>query len=181
MAELMPSKLKLYVNARMPDEAIRLVDRAITRTLLVKSSDGERSSWVRDAAVMRAEIEGDYLSGHMAAVLERYRALVALERPDWPTSYWEVLIKATQEGLGHMPGNERLRPVLLKSRLLDVVKESAAPVLRALEALTYAQVMAVLDVCERHWAAVVRGEDPPPLPGQAESASSAAKPKKGKS
>lgn len=181
MGELMPRgpKLKIYANARLSEEQSKAIDRAIQRTLLVKSTDGERSKWMRDAGLLRAAAEADYLHGHLAAVMERYQAMLELERPDWPRQYWEALIKSTQEGLGHIPGNERLRPVLLRQRLIDLFKESAAgvPVIRAFDMLRYPQVMAALDVCERHWAAVVRGEDPPPLPGQGEAAKPAKKAK----
>lgn len=150
-------------NVRLPAEVMEAVERSITATSFRKP-EGWRANWVQEAAMARAEAESGYLSGRMRAIVERYRVLMELELPKLTREEWELFVRATQEGLGWMQGNERLRPALLRVRLVDATKSESAPIVRRFDTWTYAQVLAVLDVCERHWAARLRGEEAPDPP-----------------
>lgn len=158
-----------YLNVRMPQDVVDQVDRAIRETQYVKDTDGLRSEYVRDAASMRARAETGYLAGHLGALIERYAQIVERHRPELTYDEWNILIATTQSGLGYVPGHERHAGMLLFARVLEYLKLDASeagdnPLTRKIPDWGYAGTVAVLDFCERYWAAQARGEEPPPLP-----------------
>lgn len=157
-----------YLNIRFPEGLLKEIDTAIRETRYVKDADGMRSEWVRDAAATRARAERGMLSGRLGAIVERYEMLMERSRPYLNRAGWQILINATGSGIGYTAGNERFARGLLKLRVEEylLTRDAAPELVDTMSRWTDAQALAVLDVCERHWAAVARGEEPPALPGE---------------
>jgi hypothetical protein len=155
------AKDRPYVNVRIPDELMVAIEEAI-RSTKMRDPAGHRSDYLREAATTRVEAERGMFSGRMAAILERYDALCELELPELPVDYWDAILDASQDGIGFIQGKERLRPALLRARLVEVTRDEQAPVVRRVAAMSYAEILALLNWCEMYWAARLRGLDPAP-------------------
>lgn len=169
MTELMPKTPQkgAQLAVRLTAEALAEIDRAIRETQYVKDTDGMRAEYVREAAAIRARAERGYLAGRMGAIVERYETLCKKHLPTLTDDEWKIIIKATQKGIGYVPGWESRLVPMLRAQLEELMLDPDESIFRVVRDVTYAGAVAIIDVCERHWAAVARGEEPPSLPGHA--------------
>ena len=114
---------------------------------------------------------GEGLASCVARAVDRYAAICERSLPSFSDEEWRLILDA-MNGCWVSGAATTIRGVI-KLQIYDAIKLDKldekwrvdAPILlEVVDALSFAQEVAIVDACERWWLRVSRGEDSPPLP-----------------
>lgn len=101
-----------------------------------------------------------YRSGTLASVLERYEGLCRAHLPRLPESWWRQILRALEGAWTVKPAAEVIEQLdlILAGRLRTDDGRGNPPLAAAVQSMTYAERVAVLDAAERWWADACPGD-----------------------